>query len=155
MQNGHANNGHAPGATGRTRQRKAVIVGAGPVGCLAAIALANKGWTVEVYEGRAGAGSSSSRPPFLFDPLSDKRVEEGQRSINLVLSSRGLAALATINPFLAERVMEQAIPIHSRMIHMKDGRSRGLQYDPHRQASGPGFQRPTCDLTGPNRRSIP
>lgn len=74
-QNGHANgfaNGHADGeangradgffpeAAGQTRQRKAVIVGAGPVGCLAAIALANKGWTVEVYEGRAGAACFSS-----------------------------------------------------------------------------------------------
>ena len=60
-QNGHANgeaNGHADGyfqeAAGR-RQRKAVVVGAGPVGCLAAIALANSGWAVEVYEGRTGA----------------------------------------------------------------------------------------------------
>lgn len=58
--NGHANgkaNGyaeHSPGAAYRTRRRKAVIVGAGPVGCLTAIALANRGWTVEVYEGRAG-----------------------------------------------------------------------------------------------------
>ena len=66
VQNGHANgeaNGHAdyfPGASGRTRRRKAVIVGAGPVGCLAAIALANKGWTVEVYEGRTGAACFSS-----------------------------------------------------------------------------------------------
>lgn len=60
--NGHAN-GRANGEanvrvddTSRARQRKAVIVGAGPVGCLAAIALANKGWSVEVYEGRAGIG---------------------------------------------------------------------------------------------------
>lgn len=71
MENGHANgfvnghaNGHAdnyfPEAAGRTRQRKAIIVGAGPVGCLAAIALANKGWSVEVYEGRAGAAWFSS-----------------------------------------------------------------------------------------------
>jgi NADPH-dependent glutamate synthase beta subunit-like oxidoreductase len=74
-QNGHANgfaNGNAngeandrsndyfPAAAGRKRQRKAVIVGAGPVGCLAAIALASKGWSVEVYEGRAGAACFSS-----------------------------------------------------------------------------------------------
>ena len=36
------------------RSRKAVIVGAGPVGCLTAIALAKQGWNVEVYEGRPG-----------------------------------------------------------------------------------------------------
>ena len=73
---------------------------------------------------------------FLF--FSDKRLkksEEGQRSINLVLSSRGLAALHTIDPFLVERLMKHTIPIHSRMIHMKDGSSSSLQYDPHKQAS--------------------
>lgn len=36
------------------RIRKAVVVGAGPVGCLAAMALARSGWDVEVYESRAG-----------------------------------------------------------------------------------------------------
>lgn len=57
-QNGRAN-GHANGdgyLSGTTRQRKAVIVGAGPVGCLAAIAFGKKGWSVEVYEARAGVG---------------------------------------------------------------------------------------------------
>jgi len=85
-QNGHANgtaNGHAigeaneqsddyfPVAAGRTRQRKAVIVGAGPVGCLAAIALANRGWLVEVYEGRAGAACFSSilALPSVYSPF--------------------------------------------------------------------------------------
>lgn len=34
--------------------RKAVVVGAGPVGCLAAIMLAKQGWNVVVYEGRPG-----------------------------------------------------------------------------------------------------
>lgn len=35
-------------------RRKVVIVGAGPVGCLAALAMARQGWLVEVYEGRPG-----------------------------------------------------------------------------------------------------
>ena len=34
--------------------RKLVVVGAGPVGCLAAIALAKMGWSVEIYEARPG-----------------------------------------------------------------------------------------------------
>lgn len=34
--------------------RTAVVVGAGPVGCLAAIALAKRGWIVNVYEARPG-----------------------------------------------------------------------------------------------------
>lgn len=34
--------------------RKVVVVGAGPVGCLAALSFAKMGWHVEVYEGRPG-----------------------------------------------------------------------------------------------------
>lgn len=34
--------------------KKVVIVGAGPVGCLTALALARRGWSVELYEGRPG-----------------------------------------------------------------------------------------------------
>ena len=34
--------------------KKVVIAGAGPVGCLAALALAKRGWSVELYEGRPG-----------------------------------------------------------------------------------------------------
>ena len=34
--------------------RKVVVVGAGPVGCLAAVALAKRGWHVDLYEGRPG-----------------------------------------------------------------------------------------------------
>lgn len=34
--------------------RKAVVIGAGPVGCLTAISLSKMGWQVEVYEGRSG-----------------------------------------------------------------------------------------------------
>jgi NADPH-dependent 2,4-dienoyl-CoA reductase/sulfur reductase-like enzyme len=37
---------------------RAVVAGAGPVGCLAAIALAKQGWTVDIYEGRPGARAS-------------------------------------------------------------------------------------------------
>jgi 2-polyprenyl-6-methoxyphenol hydroxylase-like FAD-dependent oxidoreductase len=34
--------------------RKLVVVGAGPVGCLAAIAFAKMNWQVEIYEARPG-----------------------------------------------------------------------------------------------------
>ena len=37
--------------------RKAVVVGAGPVGCLTALALAKRGWLVDLLEGRPGTGS--------------------------------------------------------------------------------------------------
>lgn len=45
--------------------RKAIVVGAGPVGCLAAISLAKMGWAVEIYEGRPGMPVASS-----FDRIS-------------------------------------------------------------------------------------
>ena len=37
-----------------TSTRKVVVVGAGPVGCLAAMAFAKRGWRVDLYEGRPG-----------------------------------------------------------------------------------------------------
>ena len=63
--------------------------------------------------------------------------------------------------------MKHTIPIHSRMVHMKDGSSSSLQYDPHNQASS-GFSgteikknknnknrpMPIAHLTHPSRRSI-
>ncbi len=42
--------------------KKLVVVGAGPVGCLAAIALANMGWVVEIYEARPGIPLFSTSP---------------------------------------------------------------------------------------------
>jgi 2-polyprenyl-6-methoxyphenol hydroxylase-like FAD-dependent oxidoreductase len=36
------------------RAKKAIVVGGGPVGCLAALALARRGWQVELFEGRPG-----------------------------------------------------------------------------------------------------
>lgn len=44
-----------------SRARKAVVVGAGPVGCLAAISLARRGWQVELYEGRPGTFCGNAR----------------------------------------------------------------------------------------------
>ena len=44
--------------------QKLVIVGAGPVGCLVAIALANMGWVVEIYEARPGIPSPFHLPTF-------------------------------------------------------------------------------------------
>jgi kynurenine 3-monooxygenase len=47
--------------------KKLVIVGAGPVGCLVAIALANMGWVVEIYEARPGIPLPS--PPLRIRPF--------------------------------------------------------------------------------------
>ena len=34
--------------------RNVVVVGAGPIGCLAAMAFAKRGWCVDLYESRSG-----------------------------------------------------------------------------------------------------
>ena len=36
------------------RQRKALIIGAGPVGALTALCLHRRGWEVEIWESREG-----------------------------------------------------------------------------------------------------
>ena len=36
------------------KARRVVVVGAGPVGCLAAISFAKMGWNVDIYEARPG-----------------------------------------------------------------------------------------------------
>jgi len=35
--------------------KKAIVVGAGPVGCLSALALAKRGWLVDLFEARPGS----------------------------------------------------------------------------------------------------
>ncbi|KAF9453224.1 FAD/NAD(P)-binding domain-containing protein [Macrolepiota fuliginosa MF-IS2] len=99
------------------RPRKAVIIGAGPVGCLAALALAKHGWNVEVYEGR----------PDLRLP-SSKALSQ-QRSINLAISHRGIAALEAVNPAAAQRFLKDAIPMRGRMIHTLSGKPDSQKYD--------------------------
>lgn len=52
----------------QSRARKALIVGAGPVGALTALSLHRRGWEVEVWESRDG------RSP-IFCPLDDIKME--------------------------------------------------------------------------------
>ncbi len=65
------------------------IVGAGLVGCLLGVYLRRHGFSVLIFE---------SRP----DPRS---VVEAGRSINLVITSRGIHALTTFSEELAAKVM--------------------------------------------------
>ncbi|KAJ7063209.1 hypothetical protein C8F01DRAFT_985210 [Mycena amicta] len=85
--------------------KTAVVVGGGPVGCLAAISLARRGWNVDVYEAR----------PDLRDPASRQNTQ--LRSINLAISHRGLAAIQVIDPLAAQRFLQTVIPMKGRMIH--------------------------------------
>ncbi|KAK7014931.1 kynurenine 3-monooxygenase [Favolaschia claudopus] len=100
----------------KQRTRKAVVVGAGPVGCLAAISLARRGWEVTVFEGRSDLRAPSSR--------------KGQlRSINLAISHRGLAAIQVIDPLAAQRFLQTVIPMKGRMIHHPDCSLDSQLYD--------------------------
>ncbi|KAL2013262.1 hypothetical protein VTN00DRAFT_787 [Thermoascus crustaceus] len=97
------------------RPHKVVIVGAGPVGSLAALYAASRGDDVEMYELR-GDLRDPSTVPLNFT-----------KSINLALSERGINSMGQTNrPGLVEKVVEQAIPMHGRMIH---GRERGKLWE--------------------------
>ncbi|KFX94915.1 hypothetical protein O988_06083 [Pseudogymnoascus sp. VKM F-3808] len=85
---------------------KIVVVGAGPVGALAAIYAADRGFEVEVYELRNDLRDPSTTPLNFT------------RSINLALSERGINALrASGRHGLLERIMADTIPMRGRMIH--------------------------------------
>jgi len=91
--------------------KKITIAGAGLAGALLATLLARKGWQVEVFE---------KRP--------DPRVKgyEGGRSINLALAERGLHALREAG--LNDLVMQQAVMMRGRMVHMKNGDTQLQRY---------------------------
>ncbi|KAJ6630699.1 FAD/NAD-binding domain-containing protein [Mycena sp. CBHHK59/15] len=100
-----------------SRARTAVVVGGGPVGCLAALALARRGWRVELYEGR----------PDLRTPAAKATAQ--LRSINLAISHRGLAAIQVIDPLAAQRFLQTVIPMKGRMIHRSNGSVDSQLYD--------------------------
>ncbi|KJA27532.1 hypothetical protein HYPSUDRAFT_131024 [Hypholoma sublateritium FD-334 SS-4] len=100
-----------------SESRKAVVVGAGPVGCLTALALAKRGWSVDLYEGRPDIRLASSK------------AATENRSINLAISHRGIAALESIEPAAAKRFLQSAIPMHGRMIHKLSGELDSQLYD--------------------------
>ena len=90
---------------------KITISGAGPVGCLLATILASRGHQVQIFE---------KRPDLRTTTL------EAGRSINLVLTLRGLRALDLIDA--REEVLSITVPVLGRMMHALDG---ALAYQPY------------------------
>lgn len=87
------------------------VVGAGLVGSLYALLLAQKGFKVELFERRP-----------------DMRKEEisAGRSINLNLSCRGIEGLKRVG--VMDEVSRELIPMRGRMMHSKEGE---LTYQPY------------------------
>ena len=106
------------------RKQKVVVVGAGPVGALAAIYAARRGDEVELYE--------------LRDDLRDPTTTplNFTKSINLALSERGINAMRQAGcDGLLESVLGESIPMHARMIHGRtktgDVYEESQAYDAH------------------------
>ncbi|KAF8894548.1 FAD/NAD(P)-binding domain-containing protein [Infundibulicybe gibba] len=97
--------------------RKVVVVGAGPVGCLTALAFAKRGWAVDLYEGRPDIRLASSR------------ATSRQRSINLAISHRGITALEVVDPASAQSFLRTVIPMRGRMVHNLNGNTDSQLYD--------------------------
>jgi len=87
------------------------IVGAGLGGALMAVFLGRTGHRVKVYERRP-------------DPR--KGASGRSRSINLAISTRGLAALERVG--LERELLDVAVPMRGRMVHAIDG---GLTFQPY------------------------
>lgn len=102
---------HAKGAAIEGEARRMAIIGGGLAGSLLALALAERGHHVDVYERR-----------------SDPRTEgaEGGRSINLGLSKRGIQALTEVG--LIDVVMPLTVVMRGRVIHAPDGTTRFQPY---------------------------
>src|SRR5262245_6997376 len=84
-------------------KKRAVILGAGPVGCLAAEVLAGRDFLVDLYDKR----------PTL------EGAEDGGRTINLSLTPRGIAALDHFGAGAAVR--EVSVPMGARAFHPRNG----------------------------------
>ncbi|KAL8725692.1 MAG: hypothetical protein Q9166_007206 [cf. Caloplaca sp. 2 TL-2023] len=93
-------------------RQKVLVIGAGPVGALAALYAAGRGDVVEVYELRNDLRDPSTTPLNFT------------KSINLALSERGINSMRHARcEGLLDAVLNESIPMHGRMIHGrgKDG----------------------------------
>ncbi len=91
------------------------IIGSGLTGPLLAIMLANRGYSVDLYEKRQ-------------DPR--KADISAGRSINLALSHRGIKALKSADVY--NKIEPHLIPMKGRMVHHSDGKLEFQPYSIHK-----------------------
>ncbi|KAI1392991.1 FAD/NAD(P)-binding domain-containing protein [Hypoxylon trugodes] len=121
--------------------QKYVIVGAGPVGSLAALYAAKRGHNVEIYELR-GDLRDPSTTPLNFT-----------KSINLALSERGINAMRNANhQDLLDHVVSATIPMRGRMIHGR--RKSGELYEESQDYDIHGRTIFAVDRAGLNKRLL-
>jgi kynurenine 3-monooxygenase len=108
----------------RAREADVAIVGGGLVGSLLAAFLVDRGHRVTVYERRADLRTGEA---------------EAGRSINLVLTRRGLRALDAVG--LARGAMDLTVPVRGRMLHEPDGAVRFQPYGRDRSESNHSISR--------------
>ncbi|KAI5457954.1 hypothetical protein BGZ63DRAFT_392269 [Mariannaea sp. PMI_226] len=123
------------------KSQKIVVVGAGPVGSLAALYAAQRGYQVEVYELR----------PDLRDP--NTIPLNFTKSINLAISERGINAMRhSGQPDLLEHVMATTIPMRGRMIHGR--RPNGALFEQSQDYDVKGRAIHAIDRAGLNKRLL-
>lgn len=93
-----------------------IISGAGLVGSLLALRLAQRGHRIKVYESR---------------PDMRKHSIAAGRSINLALSDRGIRTLKRVG--LEDALLTHTVPMYGRLIHSVEGE---LQYQPYSERAG-------------------
>lgn len=107
-----------------SRDPRVAVIGAGPVGCLAAITLANRGFHVDIYERRPDPRSHQISSSDGKGDGKESAPGHVDRSINLAISARGLKALSKVQQergdSLADVVLRHAVPMRARMIHTRD-----------------------------------
>jgi kynurenine 3-monooxygenase len=96
--------------------KRFIVAGAGLAGSLLALALARRGHHVQVFERRPDPRASGFA---------------GGRSINLALSVRGVTALERFG--VADRVLQDVIPMRGRMMHSPSGH---LAFQPYSRIEG-------------------
>lgn len=67
--------------------------------------------------------------------LPEAKAKLSQRSINLAISSRGIASIHAVDSEMLKRFMSRVIPMSGRMIHPPEGLPQSQQYDPNGQVS--------------------
>ena len=95
----------------KVTNQRLVIVGGGLVGSLLSVHLARRGAEVTVYESRNDIRETAG---------------EGGRSINLVLTTRGIGALERAG--LKTGALDLTVPVNGRMVHALNG---GMAYQPY------------------------